>query len=191
MPIPEVAVRGLAAVALAVVLTAVPISRVAACSCAAFSTEEAIANAQLAFIGTVADQKEVGVRNDFGDEMRQYAFAVERATAATDAVAIVRAGTSGASCGITFANGERWLIIATRGQTGLETSLCSGNLRLADLEVAEAERISALLPPVSGEPPASGEEFADEPGVPMGPIAIGAAALLLAAAAFVAFRHAR
>ena len=149
--------RTLPALALGVLVTSIPIARVAACSCGMAETAEAIRSAQLAFVGTVTDQRDTGRQSEFGDRMHEYAFAVERSTLPTDEVAVIVAGSSGASCGITFANGEKWLILSQRTAEGLETNLCSGNVRMSDIGADERAAILEMLPSQPSATPRTGE----------------------------------
>ena len=144
--------RTLLALAFGVLVTSIPIARVAACSCGMVETAEAIRSAQLAFVGTVTGQRDTGRQSEFGDRMHEYAFAVERSTLPTDEVAVIVAGSGGSTCGMTFANGEEWLVLSRRTAEGMETNLCSGNVLMS--EIAEDER-AAILEMLPSQPSAS------------------------------------
>ena len=158
--------RTLLSLSFALAVAAVPISQVAACSCAVGETADVIRGAQLAFIGTVADQRDTDVQNVIGGEMREYAFVVARANVPTDAITRVVAGTGDASCGITFANDEEWLILARRTPAGLETNLCSGNLLMTDIDAMDRAAIVDLLPAGPSTAPEPSEEPAELPAEP-------------------------
>ena len=187
--------RTLPALALGVLVTSIPIARVAACSCGMAETAEAIRSAQLAFVGTVTDQRDTGRQSEFGDRMHEYAFAVERSTLPTDEVAVIVAGGNGASCGITFANGEEWLILSQRTAEGLETNLCSGNVRMSDIGADERAAILEMLPSQPSTTP--GAEPAEAPaereevgaGALAVPVLAGGLAVLLAGAAWFVMRR--
>lgn len=188
--------RTLLALALGVLITSTPTARVAACSCGMAETAEAIRSAQLAFVGTVMDQRDTGRRNEIGDALREYAFTVERSTLPTGEIARIVAGSSGASCGITFANGEEWLILSQRTAEGLETNLCSGNVRMSDIGADERAAILEMLPsqpsatPGAAEPaeaPAEREEVGA--GALPVPVLAGGLAILLAGAAWFVMRR--
>lgn len=184
--------RALVSLAFALAMALVPLAQAAACSCAMSTTEQAISVAELAFTGTVADQRDLGEQNDFGASMREYAFVVERANVATHPVTRVVAGTGGGSCGMTFANGEEWLILSYRGADGLETNLCSGNLRLTDVAPDEQAAIDDLLSMVPAEAPTEPAEGRPGPGAPPAPLLVeGAALALIGAVGFLAFRRGR
>ena len=191
MPLRSRITRPLLSLGFALAIGSVPLAQVAACSCAMSTTEQAIGAAELAFVGTVADQRDAGVRNDVGETLREYAFVVDRANAATDPVTVVLAGTGGASCGMTFANGEQWLILSHRGPAGLETSLCSGNVLLADIAPLDRAVIDDLLPTVPTEKGAEPEPTTQIAVPPVPFLVAGAALALLGAVAFLAFRGGR
>lgn len=159
--------RTLLSLGFALAVAVVPVSQVAACTCGAGETADVIRAAQLAFIGTVADQRDTGVQGEFSGELREYSFVVARSNVPTDAVTRIVAGTSGPSCGIVFGNDEEWLIVARRTPAGLETNLCSGNLLMTDLGAVDRAAIADLLPVArpSAAPEAS-EEPAEAPTEP-------------------------
>ena len=177
--------------ALMIAAGSVPISRVAACSCGVFGGPEEVVGAHdVTFIGTVVDSSP-GARGEFGEAII-YAFDVDRASAPTDALLVVRAGVDGASCGFTFGMGEHWLVSAYRQGADLETSLCSGNQLAADIPADQLAAFRELLPNLAPEAaqPAPGTSPADV-SIPM---AAGVAVLTvfaLAAVSILAFRRGR
>lgn len=174
-------------VAFALALISVPIVQVAACSCAMGETDAQIREARLAFIGTVVDQRQTGARNPIGDTMVEYAFEVERASGPANALTLVAAGSGGASCGITFATGETWLIIVPEASDMGDTHLCAGNLRLADLGAEERAEIEALLPVVPSADPAG--EASGGFSVPLAVLVVAIAVGAVAVIGLLAFRR--
>jgi hypothetical protein len=186
--------RTLLMIVVGIAATTVPISRAAACSCMGFTTpEEVVAAHEVTFIGTVVDTA-LAEGGGFGGRNVRYAFDVERASAPTEAMLVVQATDDGggASCGIAFGVGERWLISASRQDADLQTSLCSNNLLADDLEADQVAAYTELLPNVPPEPaePAPGATGSDVSV----PIAIGAAVVALfglAAVSLLALRGRR
>ena len=172
--------------AFALVLSSLPVARVAACSCAMGQTDAQIRTARLAFVGTVVDQRETGGANPVGNAMVEYAFEVDRASGPTNALTVVSAGQGEASCGMTFATGEEWLIIVPPATDMGDTHLCAGNLRLADIGADERADIEALLPVI---PAPAGEAAWRPPGWAGPALLAGTTILLLAFAGLAAFRR--
>lgn len=139
---------------LAILLTvAGPISRAHACSCMELQPGQALANADLAFVGVVASARDPSGGNPMvgsGDPIL-YTFVVQEvmkkgvATAATVQVSSAR---DGASCGQTFAVAQQWRLFAYRDGTNLSTGICSGNELLA-----ERVPVPVVEGPESGPPP--------------------------------------
>ena len=137
---------------LALCLLAAPVSIVHACSCAFLGgpvdmARQAIADAEVAFIGTVVGSQPAPPDPDgFGPVVR-YAFAVERATVQVDDLLEVRAldDGGGASCGFTFGTDETWFVTTYQQDGVLQTGLCNGNMELETLADADRERITAML----------------------------------------------
>lgn len=176
--------RILVPLAFALGLTALPVVQVAGCSCAIGEPAASIRDGQLAFIGTVVDRRDLGIQA-FAGSLVEYAFAVERASAPTTAITHVSAGESDASCGITFAVGETWLIVVPPpSDMEADTHLCAGNLRLVDMGADQRADLEALLPVIP-----TTEDEVGLPEVPASLLVIGAALLLLSTAGLVAFRR--
>lgn len=180
--------RVLVSAAFALGLISLPLVQIAACSCAMGETDAQIRSAPLAFMGTVVDQRATGARNPIGDTMVQSAFEVERASAPTNALTVIAAGTSGASCGITFATGEEWLVIVPESSEMGDTHLCAGNIRLSDISAEERADIEALLPVIPEAAPSA------EPAGPLSEsmlpvLVVGAAVLGIVAIGVLAFRR--
>ena len=155
--------RFLLALAAAFALAAFPVEQVAACSCAQTSVEEAAASAQAVFAGTVVDERPVG-RDDgpiravaatapmpgvLGAVI--YTFKVDGvAKGEVGAQIELLGGGDGASCGMSFGVGERWLVFASWDGAMHTTSLCAGNLLLAP---DEAPPLPMSAPGVEGAVP--------------------------------------
>jgi Tissue inhibitor of metalloproteinase len=174
--------RLLAAVALVVAVSAIPIAHVAACSCMPMVPGEAAAMADAAFTGTVVAEQPVA-RDDPAAPapMGQivYTFEVDGiAKGDLGSRANILAGGDSAGCGMSFAMNERWLIFASAQDGQLATGLCSANVPLA----ADEE------PPISVSPPTPGADEAGA-GVPLGVVVPGAAVVaFLGLAAFLFWR---
>lgn len=176
-------VRALAALSLALGLSAVPLATVTACSCAMSELPDAILAADVAIVGTVEGSVDLG-RNDMGERV-QTTWRVERSRDAIGTPLRLESwGDSGANCGISFAAGERWLVLAYRGDSALETNSCMQNRRL-DGSDPEGEAVIAEL---VTETPSTDQETTS--AVPAPIIAMALAVLLVGAASVIAFRRA-
>lgn len=178
-------------VGLVIGLMAFPASRLAACSCAGFgSMEEVVAGSDLAFIGTVLEASDAGAQpKGFGPLVR-YAFDVERASSATDAVVHVQSldDPGGAACGFSFGVGERWFVATHRVDGSLHTSLCSGNLAVDGMAASDVDLLTTLL---TAEPTGSPAERPVSISIPAPLLlAIGGVALVAGVSLF-AFRRER
>lgn len=69
MSIPPRPWRALLSLGFALAVAAVPVSQVVACSCGVGETADVIRAAQLAFIGTVADQRDTGIQSEFSGDL--------------------------------------------------------------------------------------------------------------------------
>ena len=182
-----------AALVAALLVAAFPASRAAACSCAAIGSpiegaRAAIDSGQLVFIGTVTGSVPAGRDANLGGQLIRYAFAVEAASQPTGPTVEVRAigGDGGASCGIEFGAGERWMIAAGSAPEGYSTHLCAANVSLGALGAGEAAALAELL---SARP--SVAEPSAEPGiqVPFEVLVVAAGIGILGLASAVAFRR--
>ena len=190
MPRIRHAARFAMAIALALAVTTVPISQVAACSCGFPGYQEAIAAADVAFIGTVVAKGEPPLFG--GDPMQTapHAFAVTRSkTQMSSPFELEVAAGGGASCGLDMSVGEEWVVIASEWEGRLRTDLCTGSALATDLDPAELARIEDALS--LNDPAVDSEEQSSPLDIPAPVIGILAAALLIGAAGFVAFRHGR
>ena len=134
------------------VTLAAPTTHVLACSCAQMSQEEALSNADVAFVGVVAaiDDPGVGPLVNSGEQLR-YTFAVESEIKGELASTIgLFSARSGASCGQEFALAQRWRVFAYVDETGrLGSGLCSGNELLAEDAPIPAQPPTSVMPPIT------------------------------------------
>ena len=136
--------RLVGAFALVLLVSAVgPIARVYACRCIAAEPGQALANADVAFVGVVSEVDTVSV-----EDLNRFTFAVESVIKGIpgDSI-IVSSGSSEASCGMTFAVGERWTLYASVVDDRPMTDLCSGTVLL------EAGAEVPVLAGADGGPP--------------------------------------
>jgi hypothetical protein len=132
------------------VSVAAPVSHVLACSCVQLGAGDALANADVAFVGVIT-----GIDNpqdpqaELGNDPIRYTFAVEEvAKGQLGATLDVRSSPSSASCGQEFGLAQRWRVFAYADENGqLLTGLCSGN-ELLD------ERAPIPAPPSNSPPTA-------------------------------------
>ena len=178
----------MAIVTVALAASAVPAARVAACDCMMMSPDEAVAAAEVAFTGTVAGERPIAENREPRDGTGGvgnvlYAFEVDGvAKGDVGATVEVLSGGDGASCGVSFGVGDRWLIFASRETDVLATHLCSGNLALAPGEAAPIP----VSPPPAGEPQEVGR------GLPVAVLVPAfALAALAAASAYLFWRAER
>lgn len=140
--------RGLIAAAILIAQLAAPVASVHACSCMGMDPATAIEVADLAIVGTVADAVPGGKDPNLGMTLVRYAFEVERASEQTGPIVEVSSHDDdmGASCGFSFAVGERWFVAAATEEGTLRTTLCSGNLPVDEMGGAQLQEIAGLLP---------------------------------------------
>ena len=179
--------RGLLALATALLLTAVPIATVSACSCAMIELDQAVAEADFAFIGRSVSQ-EVAPANELGETvMTTWAVDRSRDPISAETVTIRSTPDNGANCGVSFATDERWLVFAYTGEGALETNGCMLNRRLDGSDPEGEAAIASMLPAVMPS-----DVVADDgPMVPMPIVGVAAATLLVAAVSLLAFRRQR
>ena len=181
------ALAGLLPLFAAIAMTAVPMARVAACSCAMTTLADAVRTAEVAFVGTLvsADVPEGGL--GVGDERATYTWQFERTAQQVDTNRLSVTGwpDSGANCGVTFGADERWLVLTYLAEGRLETNSCLPNQRLdgsaPDVETQVSELLTVVAP--ASAPPASPS------GVPLPFILAGTAVVLVAGVGVLAFRR--
>ncbi len=183
--------RLLAVAALVLFATAAaPIARVYACSCIAFDPgqahAQALANADVAFIGVVVDVQDDGATEtpflSSGDPLR-YTFVVEeQLKGSTSARTIVSTARDSAACGVNIGLAERWRIYAHHdGSGGLTTGLCSGDELLAQGVYLPGETPAASPAEAAPNPPAP----SPGPTVAGGLVALAALVALAGVAAWI------
>lgn len=171
--------RLIAALAIVIGISAVPIAQVAACSCMALGPEEAAQMADVVFAGSVVSE-EVGAADPAAPMAApvRYTFAVDGvAKGEVGAEVAVVAGGDSAMCGMTFAMNERWLVFGTVQDGSLTTGLCSGNLPLQPDED----------PPMPMYLPEAPDGAASGGGVPLGVLVPIAAVVAIAGVAGLIF----
>lgn len=118
------------------VTVAAPVTRVLACSCIQLAPGDALANADVAFVGVVVEAKDPAAGNPIigSADPILYTFAIEETLKSIGAPQVnLSSARDGASCGMTFALAQRWRIYAyADGSGGLGTGICSGNELLAE-----------------------------------------------------------
>ena len=121
--------RILVAVGLSVGAAWLPVQTAFACSCGFPGYRDAIAAADVAFVGTVVGEAEPGVMaGDF--PTATVAFDVTRAKAPMASPFELEVAFGGdANCGFDMAIGEEWLVIASAHDGRLQTDLCNGTAR--------------------------------------------------------------
>ncbi len=180
--------RVLAAFALAVGTTALPATTAFACSCAFFGYEEAIAAADVAFIGTVVAEEgeQVIELEQFPTARTAFEVSHSKESMASPFVLDVASG-GGASCGLDMSIGEEWLVIASAWEGRLSTDLCTGTTLTNDVDPGELNRIKLALPLNDSIAVADDSGFTLD--VPAPVIGVLAAALLIGAVGMLAFRR--
>jgi hypothetical protein len=169
------------AIALVIGVSALSVDSVAACLCAEMkNAQAAAASADAVFAGTVAGGEAVGgaaLPALLSPGETRYTFDVDGVGKGDiGSRAVVRAGDEGASCGVVFTAGERWLVFANIDAGELTTHLCAGNVTLAAGEAAP-------LPLVAPEP-----SEAPESGVPIGVLVVAGIVVAAVIGSWLAFR---
>lgn len=133
-------------------LVAMPVQRVAACSCAMTTLPEAVHEADVAFVGRLIERLPGG--DNFGfppDDEWRWTVESSRDPGVEAMLTTVAAEADGANCGVLFAPGERWLVLAHVGDGRLHTNGCVPNQRMdvadPDVEVLVAEFVPVTAPP--------------------------------------------
>lgn len=177
--------RPILAVAAALAFTTVPTASVFACSCMETSVEQAVAEADLAFVGTLVSV-EARPPDDFVQPMAmEWAIERSRDPLSVDRATILGWPNDGANCGVSFEVGERWLVLASMTDGELETHGCLPN-RPLDTDDPETAAIVDAMTPVGSSPTPEAAEGGELP-LPLigGAVALGLLALL----SLIAFRR--
>lgn len=177
--------RPLLALAAALAFTAVPTVSVMACSCMETTVEQAMAEADLAIVGTLVAVQAPPPDNFDQPMAMEWAIERSRDPLDVDRATIIGWADNGTNCGVSFEVGQRWLVLASMSDAGLETHGCLPN-RALDADDPEAAAIVEAMTPVGAAP---SPETADGGEVPL-PLVGGAVALaLLAVLSVLAFRR--
>ncbi len=157
--------------------------RALACSCSPNpSFERAVQEADAVFVGVVTSSEQTsGQRSFLGSEPYGnfvYTFDVDEVLAGEVGPTIeVGSHSSGASCGIRFQEGARYVVFAYEGRRGLDTYSCSRTERIN--ETVDFGLEAPTGKPVDPDVGASGESKPMDASP--SPVLVGAAALLGAA----------
>jgi hypothetical protein len=178
-----------AAAALAIGCASIPLDAALACSCAFPGYREAIATADVAFVGTVVGEKEPGpALGAVGMPMAVYAFAVERSKQPMQSPFEVAATFGGdANCGFDMAIGEAWLVIASVWEGRLETNSCTGTTRVDGLDADTLLVLDAALEANASN--VSPEDDGLEVQVPTPVLLAGGTMLVLGLVSLLVFRR--
>jgi hypothetical protein len=121
-----------------------PTSQVLACLCAGTSGEEALSNADFAFVGVVAAIDDPSTGPVFANGPVRYTFAVEQ-TIKGELASRVTIFYDVSDCSPEFALAQRWRVNAYVAESHrLQSNLCSGNELLAEGVPIPARSPSAL-----------------------------------------------
>ena len=181
--------RAAFALALVAGLSAVPIAQVAACDCARTELPEAVRDAEVAIVGTLAGEAEAAARPGVVGQPteRAWTWTIERSRdpLSVDHITIHAWEDDGANCGITFGANERWLVLGYLEEGRLLTNGCMRNQRMDGSDPQGEETIESLLPYSVG----AGNPSSDGISIPVPLLVAGAATLLLGLIGLVAFRR--
>jgi hypothetical protein len=151
--------RAALAAVLAAGLSAVPIATVMACDCAFSELPQAVREADVAMVGTLVGAAEAAQRIDRGGPPeRIWTWHVERSRDAIegDTLDVHAWEDDGANCGVSFAMGERWLVLAHAEEGRLLTNSCARNQRLDGSDPDGEAVIASLLPAVAASEASTG-----------------------------------
>lgn len=180
--------RALAAVALVVGVSAVPVATVMACSCMETELPDAVRDADLAIVGTLVAQggAEPALGAPGGPAEIEFVWQVERSRDALDSdqVSLAAWEDDGANCGVRFASNERWLVLGYVEEGRLLTNGCMRNMRLDGSDPEGEAMVDSLVPVAVTASPATSEL-----SIPFPLIVVGGAALLIGLIGLVAFRR--
>ena len=178
--------RPLLAVTAAIALTAVPTVSVMACSCMETSVEQAVAEADLAIVGTLVAVQEPPAGALDQPMAMEWSIERSRDPLDVDRATIIGWPDNGANCGVSFGVGDRWLVLASMTDAGLETHGCLPNRPIAADDPESAAIIEAMTPVGASATPEAAESG---PEVPLPLLAGGVALALLAGLSLLAFRR--
>lgn len=181
--------RAFAALALALGVSAVPIATVMACECMFIELPDAVRDADVAFVGTLAGRAAAAPAIDTGLPAEQtWRWTVERSRdpIETTQVDVVAWEDDGANCGVSFAANERWLVLGNLEDGRLLTNACMRNQRLDGTD-PDGEAVIASLVAIPVASASSGAGFQ----VPAPVLVATGMVVVLGVVAAVAFRTRR
>lgn len=142
--------RWILALAVALGVAVVPSGRAAACDCALLDLAQAVADADVAVVGTLVGQSEPAIDPVAapGTEQR-WTWRLERSRDPIPGaeVTLLAPMNDGANCGVSFGLQERWLVLAHDDGGVLRTNSCLPNRLLTEAD-PEVEAIVATFQPV-------------------------------------------
>lgn len=127
-------------------MAVVSVDRAAACRCGPpLNDAEAMAAADVSFVGTVTDELVFPLVHDFEIPQITYEFVVDRwiKGPVDPHRANVLAQISPRGCGIDIAKGQHWLILATISDGTMQTNACSGSRPVDERQLTVNESPSA------------------------------------------------
>lgn len=137
----------LVAFVVALAAAAAPSGVVLACSCAFPGYIEAIASADVAFIGTVVGEEEPAGFDERPMPEARYAFSIARSKAPmTSPFELGVVFGNGANCGFDMSLGEEYVVIASVWEGRLMSNLCHGTTLTESLEEVDLLAIEGALP---------------------------------------------
>lgn len=144
--------RLVAVLALLAALSTMPVRQVAACDCEPAQLPDAVRQADVAFVGTLAERERGG--DNFGVPVTdRWRWSVERSRdAGIGPQLVVEAEPAdGANCGVVFSVGERWLVIASVHDGALRAHGCQPHHRFdgsdPEREADIADLVSDVVAP--------------------------------------------
>jgi hypothetical protein len=150
---------------------------------------QAIREADAAFIGVLAGATEPEPAGPEGVAEIAWTWDVERSRDPISAsrISVAAWQDDGANCGVTFAMGERWLILGEVVEGRMLTNGCMRNQRMDGTDPEGEELIESLVthPVAPGAEPAGGGGIA----FPLPVVVVLAGAAALALVSLVAFRR--
>ena len=177
------ALRLLQAAILAVGVAVIPLATVSACSCAMQELPEAIATADVAFVGTVSSLEQ-STDPALGERLTTtWQVTSSRDPLPTTSITVGSVKNDGANCGISFGVSEQWLVLAYQSEGGLETNGCTMSRPLG----GDDPEIEALI--AEAMQPVTASADVDEPELPLPVIGLGAAAFVIGIVSLLAFRR--
>jgi hypothetical protein len=124
--------RVLVVAALAVVGVVLgPVTPACACSCAEMTPEESFAESEMAFVGIVTKIDRPLVFMNSGQPVEVTLAVTEVYKGRVSERFVVTTASDGAACGYDFAEGGRYVVLASTYDGRVDTGLCSGNRNLA------------------------------------------------------------